>query len=753
MGESSAKHLRGESMEDVIFNGSSQRKPVGKASVELIFDNNEGRLGGEYAQYAEISIRREATRDGQSKYFLNNARCRRRDIRDIFLGTGLGPRSYAIIEQGMVSRLIEAKPEDLRVYLEEAAGISKYKERRRETENRIRHTRDNLDRLTDLVEEVDKQLEKLKRQASTAERFQVLKDEERTKKGELLVLRRQEFEKSREEQAVTIAEKEKELESIIAELRAEETAIERSRELRSSASEEFNRVQADFYRIGADVSSIEQRIEHTKETRRQQNQDLADVEKSLGEAEAHFEEDTKRIAEIDETMAVDLPQFDQLKDSQKVHADVLVQAETERGQWQERSNVHRAKQAELTQTAQVERSRMDQLERTIEQHSTRLTRLNEETQSVDAGAIEVSIASIIAEEVVAADTEQKLKVQAEQSGEKQQVLREELRRKQVDVNESTAKMQSSLGRLASLEALQQAALSSDTSAGDAWLVMHELDAAPRLAQTLSIESGWERAVELVLGPSLEAVCVENDDILQRCLSDLPAAQLTLMAPSTASSGAADCLLSKVENAGAVAPSLARVRIANSLSDAQAMRQSLSDDESVITKDGVWLGKQWLRIARADAEDSVLVREQEIAELKNDIAELESTIAQKQTELNDLEEKLRDHETRRDTLQHTFNDAVRSLADVKSNLHAQRQELATITSRRQQIDAESTELNHQHGEDQRALEEASRAHAAACEALEAMSADEQALQSEQEALDKALHEAKSRVEQERDVLSR
>jgi len=171
MGESSAKHLRGESMDDVIFNGSSQRKPVGQASVELIFDNNEGRLGGEYADYAEISIRRDASRDGQSKYFLNNTRCRRRDIRDIFLGTGLGPRSYAIIEQGMVSRLIEAKPEDLRVYLEEAAGISKYKERRRETENRIGHTRDNLDRLNDLVEEVDKQLEKLKRQASTAERI------------------------------------------------------------------------------------------------------------------------------------------------------------------------------------------------------------------------------------------------------------------------------------------------------------------------------------------------------------------------------------------------------------------------------------------------------------------------------------------------------------------------------------------------------------------------------------------------------
>jgi len=323
MGESSAKHLRGESMEDVIFNGSSNRKPVGQASVELIFDNSEGRLGGEYANYAEISIRREASRDGASKYFLNNTRCRRRDIRDIFLGTGLGPRSYAIIEQGMVSRLIEAKPEDLRVYLEEAAGISKYKERRRETENRIRHTRDNLDRLNDLIEEVDKQLEKLKRQANTAERFQTLKSEERTARGELLALKRREFESQREQQAVAIAEKEKELESVIAELRAEESAIERVREQRTGVNEEFSLAQADFYRIGADVSRIEQNIEHTKETRRQQNQDLAGVEKSLNEAEHHVAEDQQRIAEIDESMAVDQPQFDQLKDSQKHLADVL----------------------------------------------------------------------------------------------------------------------------------------------------------------------------------------------------------------------------------------------------------------------------------------------------------------------------------------------------------------------------------------------------------------------------------------------
>ncbi|RLA03077.1 MAG: chromosome segregation protein SMC, partial [Gammaproteobacteria bacterium] len=186
MGESSAKHLRGESMADVIFNGAHGRKPVGTASVELVFDNSDGTIAGQYAGFNEISIRRQVSRDGASNYFLNNTRCRRRDITDIFLGTGLGPRSYSIIEQGTISRLIEAKPDDLRAFLEEAAGISKYKERRRETENRIKHTRENLDRLNDLLEEIDKQLDKLKRQSRAAARYKELTEEERQVKGELL---------------------------------------------------------------------------------------------------------------------------------------------------------------------------------------------------------------------------------------------------------------------------------------------------------------------------------------------------------------------------------------------------------------------------------------------------------------------------------------------------------------------------------------------------------------------------------------
>ena len=575
MGESSAKHLRGESMDDVIFVGSSTRKPVGHASVELVFDNSDGSLGGEYSQYAEISIRREVSRDGQSKYALNNVRCRRRDIRDIFLGTGLGPRSYAIIEQGMISRLIEAKPEDLRVYLEEAAGISKYKERRKETETRIRHTRDNLDRLDDLREEVDKQLAHLKRQASTAERYQRLKAEERQKRGELLVLRRLDFEKSRDQQSVKTSELEKELEAIIAELRASESAIELARGQQTEASEGFAIIQAEFYRIGGEVARIEQTIEHTRETRHQQSQELAEVDKSLEESLAHLRDDTARIAEIAETLDNDQPAFDLLQDSQKHSAELLLRAETELQEWQARNDAFNRRFSEVSQTAQVERSRIEQFERSLANADTRLNRLREERRNLDLAPFREKIEIALEQQMEASEEEERLQESLSHASEKQQMQKEAIRQRSEQLDQARSRLQSGLGRLASLEALQQAALEPDSGARDSWLHTNELDDLPRLAQSITADPGWERAVELVLGPHLEAVCVDGDTIIDRCLQDMPSAQLTLVNTSMLSrrSTASDSLVSKVRANCPLSDLLASIRAAEDLSDALRIRAS------------------------------------------------------------------------------------------------------------------------------------------------------------------------------------
>src|SRR5215510_6001337 len=243
MGELSAKHLRGDSMSDVIFNGSTSRKPVGAASVELVFDNSDGKIGGAYASYNEVALKRQVERDGTSAYFLNGIRCRRKDITQLFLGTGLGSRSYAIIEQGMISRVIEARPEELRGFIEEAAGISKYKERRRETENRISHTKENLERLHDLREEVDKQLRHLQRQAATARRYQALKTDERRMTAELLALRLRELDRDSQSKEGILRERDTAMQGAIADLRAVEASIESSREHFTEKSEARNRAQ------------------------------------------------------------------------------------------------------------------------------------------------------------------------------------------------------------------------------------------------------------------------------------------------------------------------------------------------------------------------------------------------------------------------------------------------------------------------------------------------------------------------------
>jgi len=240
MGESSAKNLRGESMTDVIFNGSTSRKPVSQASIELVFDNSETTLLGEYAAYAEISIRRKVTRDGQNTYYLNGTKCRRRDITDIFLGTGLGPRSYSIIEQGMISKLIEAKPEELRNFIEEAAGISKYKERRRETENRIRRTQENLARLTDLREELERQLERLHRQAQAAEKYREYKALERQLKARLSALRWRDLDERVRQRESVIGDQDVAHEALVAEQRNADASIERLRDGHHELSERFN---------------------------------------------------------------------------------------------------------------------------------------------------------------------------------------------------------------------------------------------------------------------------------------------------------------------------------------------------------------------------------------------------------------------------------------------------------------------------------------------------------------------------------
>jgi len=304
MGEGSARTLRGESMADVIFGGSNGRKAVGQASVELIFDNEDGSLGGAFSAYAQIAIRRQVSRDGQSQYHLNGSRCRRRDITDLFLGTGLGPRSYAIIEQGMIGRLVEAKPEELRAYIEEAAGISRYKERRRESESRMRRTEENLARLEDLRGELARNLERLQRQAQAAEQYRALMHSAREARAQLAALRFARLQEQCREQEKTIAALGLSLEEETARQRHEEASLLALREKEREQAQAAQRIQARLYALAADIARIEQNIQHHQQRLRQLQKELEEAGRVRQQSEQQSREDRALLDSLDEQLAL-----------------------------------------------------------------------------------------------------------------------------------------------------------------------------------------------------------------------------------------------------------------------------------------------------------------------------------------------------------------------------------------------------------------------------------------------------------------
>ncbi|MDH3407027.1 MAG: AAA family ATPase, partial [Gammaproteobacteria bacterium] len=382
MGEMSAKTLRGDSMADVIFNGSNVRKPVAIASVELIFDNTEGRAGGEYAKYAEISIRREAGRDGQSDYFLNKTKCRRKDITDIFLGTGLGPRAYSIIEQGMVTRIIEAKPEELRGFLEEAAGVSKYKERRRETETRIKHTRENLTRVEDIRKELETQLSRLHRQSRAAARYKTLKQEERLTRAQLFALRWIELDAGVQRQDRLLAQQQSALDAVLATQRGIESEIEKIRVQQTETVDQFNTVQAEFYSVGAEISRLEQAIQFAHETRENQEREQKQINHAWSEAAEHLQADVTRLEELRHRLEELSPQLEELTRARDAAAQRRGEAEHAMQMWQNDWVNFNALAAEPARVREVQTARTRQLESHIEQLRQRQARLEQEAATI-----------------------------------------------------------------------------------------------------------------------------------------------------------------------------------------------------------------------------------------------------------------------------------------------------------------------------------------------------------------------------------
>ncbi|MFD2191182.1 chromosome segregation protein SMC [Pistricoccus aurantiacus] len=688
MGESSAKTLRGESMTDVIFNGSTERKPVGQASIELLFDNRDGAMGGTYAQYAEIAVKRLVTRDSQSSYFFNNQKCRRRDIADLFLGTGLGPRSYALIGQGMISRLIEARPEELRATLEEAAGISKYKERRRETENRMRRTQENLERLDDIREELDKQLERLKRQAEAARRYQQLKQQEHRLKGELALLRGRALRAEQSELDTRVRDLEIAVERELLGARQCETRLEEGRQGHDRLAERLDKQQAHFYDITTQVARLEQQLEHTRSREQQLARDLDATRRELGELARLEETDDQRLAELEERLSDLAPKQEMVAESLAQLEDALLEAEAahqeQNQRWEDFNETHQQARRE----AERAQDRVRHLEQTLETQTRELERRRQQRRELPEIAGLETEREEINERLLALDSQlESLEERQAQLVEKRQASSRRIQEAE-QAREALRERRSELkGELASLEALLQAALAENDTALEDYLREQGLADAPRLGEQLEVAPDWEAVITWVLSPWLKARLVAPERLSEIFAAGAPGA-LALLEDATSPYQAVplqDRLADKVKDGGAVTALLADIRCSESAADAWTARDTLSAGESVITREGLWLGQGWARQqGDEDAAAGLLASRRRHEEITAALAQVEEHLA-------DREQQLDAAKNERQCVDAAQEDHRREQSDLQARQQQERLAEARVSSRLTHLKSRGAEL--------------------------------------------------------------
>ena len=627
LGESSAKNLRGDSMTDVIFNGSTARKPVSQCSVELVFDNSSGRIQGEYAGYNELSVKRIVTKDGQSNYLLNNSKCRRRDVTDLFLGTGLGPRSYAIIEQGMISRLIESKPQELRVFIEEAAGVSKYKERRRETETRIRHTKENLERLADVRSELGQQLEKLQRQAVAAKRYKELKHQERSLKGQLAAIRWLKHSKKIASLEQEIAKKNTAIESYVSKQRGEEKDLSEFKEQQQDIKQQLNDIQQQFFKVGTDISRIEQNQLHTKQRRQKIEQERSSLAEAIIEHEIHQQQNSETSSDLLEQLELAEPEKmlleEQLEQAQSNLLDYEQQSSQQQSQWrQQEQEYHQAKQQVQSCHSQIQALLNMQMrtEQRINEIKVELHELEDEVLSGQIAQVQAKLhdAQLQTEQVKQAWQGQQAAVQTTQ-----QILKQ-FEQQGLEVK---GQLQSIKAQLAALNLLQQQ--NQQTEQLNNELKSQQLE-YQLWWQTLQVHSGWEKAFETITQSWQGALLLNTSNTLFAKVSALHGSKL-LLADKFSQHRPANSIAAKLDNVSA--PQwLSHIQVADTLDAAQAKLSTLESHQSVVTKDGCWLGPDWFIAGVSEQEGGLIQRANKIIELNHeqntaelDLAELEQNI--------------------------------------------------------------------------------------------------------------------------------
>lgn len=741
LGESKASELRGESMQDVIFNGSTNRKPVARASVELIFDNALGRALGQWSQYAELAVKRVLTRNGQSDYFINNLKVRRKDITDLFLGTGLGPRAYAIIGQGMISRIIEARPDDLRVFLEEAAGVTRYKERRKETEGRLEDTRENLTRVEDIRLELGAQMERLESQAEVARQYHAWNEQLLRQQQVLWLLRRNDARAEQQRLGLEVQQADTELEGAMAALRDTEARLELARETHFAAGDALHQAQSELYAANAEVARLEAEIRHRKESRRQLEARLT----QLADEAAHWQAQAEKLAmdrarweELQEQVALRLEEAEARAALQAEHQPAV---EVEQAQAQAGVDALRRDITQVEQRLQVELTHHSHAQRSLQALAQRRERLRQELGALDlpdSFALEAKQAALAELEIAqGAAAERLLSLQ-------EQLPELEVRRRSLQ-----DAMQQASRAVAAAEArrhtLQQMQARVQQSGGlPEWLRQHGLAEAVPLWQSLQVEPGWEVAVEAVLRERLNAITLDDAAMAAGWAQDRPGAKLSLRLPVPGDAGVAgaagglvaeavlqqESLLQRVQVLDAawqpvLQDWLGCVGTAASLAEALGLRQQLGAGTCLVTPGGDLVERYSLTLFAPDkGEHGLLERQRDIEALAGQIAEGQQGLEAFRMEMEALEAEIQ-------RLQEGLQQSRREQSEVQSRVHALQVEtlkLSQAQERQREQQARLQDQLHDLAEE----EEAERERQLGAEALLAELREQRELLLEQEA---------------------
>ncbi len=755
IGESRATQIRGDSLSDVIFDGSASRPPTVQASVELLFDNSDQGLAGPYAKYSEVSLRREIYKDMRSKFLLNGRVCRRKDVQDLFLGSGFGAKGYAIVEQGFVEHLVDARPEELREHIEEVAGISKYRDRRRDTEKRIRATNENLERVRDNSAELARHIARLKRQAREAQRYTELKDRERLAQARLLAFQIRSLDSVISEQDTIVQKSQLELQRQQTELQSTRTAIDGLREEEIQINELFNKVQGETFEARSRSSRIDDEIS-SRQLRISELEGEADVlSRRRDELEAELAEDKQAINAIDLEHEHVEKSLHAARERSNVANKRVGESQENLNHWQERWNRLLQEVGDLERDKQFAQARLTNIASTLEDLKLRKQRSQHDADlHVDTEKVDLLKQQLTAAELHRDSMQESLQALEEEATE----IENQHKVDQVEHNELEQLLQSTRDQLTANNAFLESALGrGTTSTNDDWLTSHGLAESPRLLEKVKVSAKWQRAVELVLGDNIKAIPIPDLAPLASQLNDGIEGGFTVVEPvaSTSSAPQQSLLNHILEGRELVGALCGSIRACESIEEALQMRTSFAEHESAITQSGVWIGRHWIRVAGSGIEkQGVMEIRESIAMLQSRLADFEPDYSKMQDDLNERHERSVHLRVESRKLQTTLNERSSKCASLQLDLQREQMQTAESNERRERAFVELERIGNREDELVLDSEKHSKIYDHSSKELELLEAERELLDGQRERnakdLEAVLQEAQNAGEEFREL---